>query len=404
MTKKSAIVNINKIVSGDVQKGILEGDTILIENGLFSAIGYEKDIDLSGVDTVIDAAKLDVVPGLIDPHTHPAVGDWTPRQKALDWMEGAFNGGVTSMISQGAVLVQGRPRDPVGIKALAILGAKTTQNFRPGGGLKAYHGTIILEEGLTEADFKEMAENGVRCIAEIGGSGLYKPEDVKDMVIWARKYGMVVPMHMGGESIPGSARVWSDLIMAVKPDIVSHINGGSTAAPWEEIKKVIEETDYTIEVIYNGNPKAMYDILELIKARGEFHRVSIGSDTPIGIGMIPTAIIRSVGQISSLNKIPAETVLAMATGVTADAYKLNTGKIEVGRDADLLIMGAPRSSVGNDALEAIELGDTPATGIIMVDGEIITLKARNAAQPTKTAKINGVEIEQPELQKYLFGR
>jgi len=289
------------------------------------------------------------------------------------------------------------------VKSLAILGAKTSQNFRPGGFLKAHHGTVILERGLTEKDFKEMAENGVRYVAEIGGSGLYKPEDIKGMVAWARECAMVVPVHFGGESIPGSARVWSDIVLEVKPDVVVHLNGGSTAAPWEEIRKIIEESDLPVEVIYNGNPKRMYQIVKLLKERDELHRLLIGSDSPIGIGMIPTAIIRCVTQVASLNEIPAETAIAAATGTTADVYKLNTGKIEAGREADLLVMGAPKDSVAKDAREAFELGDTPAIGVMIVDGRIATLKARNTNQLRAVIKINGQDVGTPSLHEYFFG-
>lgn len=398
-----AITNIGKIFSGDARKGILQGDTIFVRDGLIAKIGRQSEIDVKAADDIIDVVGLTITPGLIDPHTHPAIGDWTPRQKALDWMEGAFHGGVTSMVSQGAVHVQGRPTDPVGIKCLAILGAKTSQNFRPGGFLKAHHGTVILESGLTEQDFKEMAENGVQNVAEIGGSGLYKPADVKDMVAWARKYGMTVPMHFGGESVPGSARVWSDMVLEVKPDVVVHLNGGSTSAPWDEIKKIIEQSDFPVEVIYNGNPKRMYQIVKLLKERNELHRLVMGSDSPIGIGMIPTAIIRCITQVASLNEIPAETAVAAATGTTADIYKLNTGKVEVGREADLLVMGTPKDSIGKDAKEALEVGDTPAIGVMIVDGKIAALKARNTNQLTTVVKINGKEVGSPGLHEYFFG-
>ena len=401
---KTVITNIGTIVSGDVRKPLLKGDTIVCQDGKIGAVGFAKELDIGQAEFVIDAVGMAVTPGLIDPHTHPAIGDWTPRQKSLDWMEGALNAGVTTLISQGAVMVQGRPTDPAGAKALAILGAKTSQNFRPGGGLKTHQGTIILDAGLTEADFREMAENGVEVVAEIGGSGLYKPEDVKEMVGWARKYKMTIGMHCGGRSIPGSAKVWADMIMEVKPDIIIHLNGGSTGAPWAEVEKLITQTDFMIEVIYNGNPKLMYDIVELLKGRDELHRLVLGSDTPIGIGLIPTAILRCIVQVSSLNKIPAEKVIAMASGTTAGAYKLNTGKIEVGREADLLLMAPPADSVSETALKAIGIGDTPAIGIIIIDGQIVTTRARNTGQSTTLAKINGRDVSAPGIQQYLFGR
>ena len=308
------------------------------------------------------------------------------------------------MVAQGAVHVEGRPRDAAGTKYLAILAAKTFQNFRPGGGLKSYAGAVILEEGLTETDFKEMAEHGVFTIAEIGGSGLYKPEDTRQMVAWARKYGIRVPMHCGGESVPGSAAVGARMIIETNPDMVVHVNGGSTAAPLEDIKTLVNETSLPLEVIYNGNPRMAYEVVHMLNERDQLDRLFLGSDTPIGIGVIPTAILRCIVQVSSVNRIPAAKAIAAATGNTARAYRLNCGTVEPGREADLLVLDFPQSSVGRTALEAIELGDNPAIAMIMVDGEIIATRGRNAPQATRGIRINGREASATvSAHEYFFG-
>jgi enamidase len=77
----------------------------------------------------------------------------------------------------------------------------------------------------------------------------------------------------------------------------------------------------------------------------------------------------------------------MATGNTADVYKLNTGKIEIGRAADLLIMDAPQDSAGSVAMETIKIGDLPAIELIMVDGEVIVTRAVNTYQSAKTPRV-----------------
>ncbi|MBI4320618.1 MAG: amidohydrolase family protein [Chloroflexi bacterium] len=400
-----ALTNIATLVSGDIRQPILDADTVLIENGKIAHVGKREQLDLSGYERIVDVNGMTLCPGFVDPHTHQVIGDWTPRQKTFGWMEGAFQAGVTSMISQGNVHVEGRPRDPAGVKYLAILGAKTFNNFRPGGGLKSHGGALILEEGLTEADFKQMAEHGVFVIAEIGGSGLYKPEDTREMVAWARKYGFKVPMHCGGESVPGSAKVWADMIMETKPDCVVHVNGGCTAAPIEQIKKLIYETEFPLEVIYNGNPKVGYKVVKMLQDKGQLDRLFLGSDTPIGMGAIPTAILRCIVQISSMNEIPAAQVIAAATGTTARVYGLNVGIVEPGREADLLVLDFAQSSAAKDALETFEIGDTPAIGMIMVDGQIITTRGRNAPQATRGIKVNGRELSATVgTHEYFFGR
>ena len=85
----------------------------------------------------------------------------------------------------------------------------------------------------------------------------------------------------------------------------------------------------------------MFKIVELLKEGKELDRLIIGSDSPVGTGVIPLAILRVILQISSLKNLPAEKVIALATGNTAKAYGLSTGKIEEGREADLLAMDCP---------------------------------------------------------------
>ncbi|MEE8110740.1 MAG: Enamidase, partial [bacterium] len=261
------IRNIGDLVSGDVNAGLLDADSVLIREGKIAAYGLEKDVTPEGVDHVVDVCGMALAPGLIDAHTHQVIGDWHPRQSVIGWMEGVLHGGVTTILTMGASMLQGLPRDAAGTKALAILGAKTGQNFRPGGGLKVHGGAVILRPGLTQADFEEMAREGVKVVAEIGGGGLHRYEDVKDYVNWAREAGMIIPMHFGGRSVPGSARLYADEIIALKPDVVVHINGGPTSAPQKEAERLIEGTSAYLEVIHTGNYRTMHDFVMLMKER-----------------------------------------------------------------------------------------------------------------------------------------
>ena len=62
-----AIRNIGLILSGRLEQPILDGDCILCEGDRIAAVGYEKDIDLEGVETVVDARGTTVAPGLMLP-------------------------------------------------------------------------------------------------------------------------------------------------------------------------------------------------------------------------------------------------------------------------------------------------------------------------------------------------
>ena len=65
-------------------------------------------------------------------------------------------------------------------------------------------GSILLEPGLTEADFKEIAEKGV-WLAKAGFGAVKTPYDYVPMIAWARKYKMISTVHTDSSSIPGSS-------------------------------------------------------------------------------------------------------------------------------------------------------------------------------------------------------
>lgn len=374
------IKNIGTVVSGDISNPLLNADTLIIEGGLIQSIGNEKALNITGVDQVMDVGGMTVTPGLIDSHCHPVLGDFTPRQKMLDFIESSLHGGVTTAISAGEVHLPGRPKDVAGTKALAILAAKSFSNARPSG-VKVLGGSIILEPGLQEKDFEELAREGVKVVAEIGLGGVKSPKEAAPMVKWAKKYGMVVMMHTGGTSIPGSATVSADDVIATDPDIVSHINGGPTAVSFGEAEKLIRKTALTLEIAHCGNSKMIVDVMKIVKEVKAYPRIIIGNDAPSGTGVIPLGVLRVINFLASLCGVKAEEAIAMATGNTAKVYRLNRGVIEVGREADLVIMDAPLGSVGKDALSAIEAGDIPGIAAVLIDGQMKIGVSRNTPPP-----------------------
>ena len=376
----TVITNIGKIVSGLIDKPIIEGNTIVIKDGKIDAVGGPELVDAlkkASVDfKTIDAGGMTVTPGLIDSHTHPVIGDYTPRQKMSDFIDSSIHGGVTTMISAGEVHTPGRPTDPAGVKALAILAKKSFDLLKPGG-VKVHAGAVILEKGLTEADFAELAAAGVWIVGEVGLGSVKKPEEAATMVAWAKKNNMKVMMHTGGTSVPGSSTVTADDVIKTDPDVVSHINGGPTAVSLKEVDRLLDETKITLEIVQCGNPKVADYVARKASAQKQLHRLIFGNDAPSGTGVIPLGILRNVCQVSSMSGIPAAVALAMATGNTARVYGLNTGVIAPGKEADLVIMDTPMGSSGKDALEAIEAGDLPGVALVLVDGVVKVNKSRN---------------------------
>jgi enamidase len=380
---KTAIINIGGILTGDINNPFIDKSTILIENGRISAIG--EDVDFKEVDRVIDANGVMVAPGLIDSHCHVTIGEYTPRTKTIDYFEGMLNGGVTAVISAGEAHVPGRPTDPQGAKALAITAAKIYKNFRPAG-VKVLGGAVILQLGLTEDDFKEMSKEGVRIVGEIGMGTAKKPEQVIPMVKWAKKYGMIVQMHIGGASFLCDP-VTAEDVLQINPDVASHINGGCTALPLREIDKIIDEFKGVLEIVENGNPKVALYVVNALKSKNELHRIIIGTDTPSGYGVSFRGVFRTICLLSSIGGVKPEEAVAMATGNTMNVYKLDYGKIEVGRVADFIGIDAPVGAGENNALESIEAGNVPGIAMIILDGELKSTWGTNTEPPKRKIKV-----------------
>lgn len=374
---KLIIKNIGTLVSGDIRQPILDASVIVVEDKLISAIGGEELLANTGDAIVVDANGTTVTPGLWDSHVHLTSGDYGTRQRTVGFIESAKNGGVTTMISAGECHTPGRPKDPVGTKALAIVGHKSFQNARPAG-VKCEGGALILEKGLEEKDFATLAEQGVWIVGEIGLGSVNNPELAAPMVKWAHQHGFKVQMHTGGTSIPGSSTVTAEDVIRTAPDVVSHINGGPTAIPTGEVDRIMDETDFAMEIVQCGNPKVADYVLRRAAEKGQLGRVIFGNDAPSGTGIIPLGILRNISFAASVSEIDPAVAVAMASGNTARVYdRLNRGTIAVGKEADLLIMDAPMGSVADDALGAFAVGDLPGLAYVIIDGEILVKKSCN---------------------------
>ena len=370
------ICNIGLMLSGAIENPILDADTIVAENGRITAIGKAKDLDTTKATTSVDAKGSALTPGLIDNHVHPVAGDWTPRQNQLGWMDSCLHGGVTTMISAGEVHTPGRPTDIVGLKALAITAQRSFSAFRPSG-VKVHAGAPVIEHGMVEEDFAELAAAGVTLLGEVGLGSVKDGETARRMVGWARKYGLRSTIHTGGPSIPGSGLIDKDVVLAADADVIGHINGGPTALPDDQIVCLCEGCRRGLELVHNGNGRAALLTLRTAKELGQLERVILGTDAPAGSGVQPLGILRMISMLSSLGEVPAEIAFCFATGNTARMRDLDCGIIEVGRSADFVLMDKPQHSAGRDLLESVRLGDIPGIGMTVIDGVVRTQRSRN---------------------------
>ena len=383
---KVVIKNIGLLLSGDLDRPILDADTVVVQDGIITAVGKEKDCDTAHPDLLIDARKTCLSPGLIDSHVHPVFGDWTPRQNQLGWIESTMNGGVTTMISAGEVHLPGRPKDIVGLKALAITAQRAFDNFRPGG-VKVLAGAPVIEKGMIEQDFKELADAGVKLLGEVGLGSVKAGEEAQKMVAWARKYGIQSTIHTGGPSIPGSGLIDKDVVLEADADIIGHINGGHTSLSEAHVCELCEKSTRGIEIVHNGNEKVAIAAAQHAIHLKCPHRVILGTDGPAGSGVQPLGILRMIALLSSLGNIPPELVFCFATGNTARMRNLNCGLIEPGRAADFVFMDRAQHTAGRDLLDSVRLGDIPGIGMVMIDGLIRCYRSRNTPPATEVPVI-----------------
>ena len=382
-----AVVNIGTSHDGSLEGAGLPGDALVCEAGRISWIGSSDDVDAAAHERVVDAAGATVVPGLVDSHVHTTFGDYTPRQQTVGFLESYVHGGTTRVLSASEVHVPGRPSDPVGVKALAIAAARCFEHYRPGG-MAVHGGSVILEPTLTLDDFVELREAGVRMAK--GGFGAFATAmDYVPVVADAKRAGLTVMCHTGGGSIPGSqTKISAEVLLAMRPHVAGHVNGGPTSLTAEENARIVEEgRDIALQLVQAGNLRSAIDIAERALAIDDLHRVLIATDTPTGTGVIPLGMLRSMAELVSLGPLTPRQAVTAATGNVTATYDIDGGRLAVGEVADILVLDAPTGCTADDAFGALELGDIPAVACVVTDGEVRVTRSRNTPPPVRPVKV-----------------
>ncbi|WP_028921871.1 amidohydrolase family protein [Pseudonocardia acaciae] len=375
------ITDIDVLVTGDAEGTVHRDTTLVIADGVVAGIGA----DCPAPDRVISAGGLSVIPGLVDGHVHPTFGEWTPAQNASGWVRNYLHGGTTTMVSAGELHVPGLPFDelsPELVTGLAITSLRTTGRVRPSG-VKAHCGTVLLTPDMTEGHFDRLAEYGAGHAKFIfyDWDRLSSGEPPR-YVRWAHERGMTVKMHSGGVSRSGSSRVAGyDLVAAVSPDVVAHISGGPIPMPDDEIRRTIDELPGHVEVCSSMNYRATAVTVDRLTERGELHRLTLGTDTPGGTGVIPRGMLRNVCYLASMCGMDPAVAVAAATGNTARAHQLDVGVLAEGRPADLLVLGPVTGSRAENVLDCFALGDLPGIAAVFVDGEPLVLGRSEQTPP-----------------------
>jgi len=381
-----AIVNIGSIVSGDLERPLTVGDTIVTDGDRIVSVGTVAAREVEACDVVIDADRTTAIPGLIDSHVHITFGDYTPRQRTIGFLESYLHGGVTTAISASEVHVPGRPRDADGVKALAVAAHKCFADYRPGG-MRVHAGSVILEPTLTGNDLGEIAKQGV-WLAKAGFGAFATAYEYAPLIAAARAHGMITTVHTGGASIPGSGAITGDHLLALEPHVSFHVNGGPTAMPDRDFERIIVESDMALQICTAGNLRTALLCAALAERHRAFDRVLIATDTPTGSGVMPLGMLYTIAHLASLGGIAPERAIAAATGSNARVYRLDTGVLAAGKAADIALIDAPEGGTQESALAAIRNGDIAAVGAVIAGGEPRFVgRSRNTPATTRKVRV-----------------
>jgi enamidase len=381
------ITNIGAAATGvfDAPDGVF--DEILIRDGKIAALGSGFDAEDGAV---IDAAGLMAIPGLIDSHVHPVVGDVSVVPRGAGWLDEYLNAGMTSCISAGELTIPGfgaSSLEPAFCVSVATAAAQLYAAL--GDAPRVYAGTVLAVPGMTRDDLATVVAAGGLCLKYI-----YYPFDradpgeVANYRDWSRELGLVTRLHSGGTSFRGgSVAAGRGAVELLQPDIVCHLNGGPIPMSDEDVRFVVETSGAWFEVIMGGNLRLVRAIAGWAAEAGTVGRLLCGTDTPGGSGITPRAMLQLLALLAGSCGLEPSIAVAAATGSVAEAHRLNTGRLEVGRRADIVLVGAVRGSRHHSAQKALRSGEIPGVGVVLCGGRVVALPGRLTPPPASLPRV-----------------
>jgi enamidase len=256
-------------------------------------------------------------------------------------------------------------------------------------GLKPLAAQLIALDAAKRDHVQKLQEAQSRrnALSKDVGDAMKAGDKAKQMVAWARKYGIQSTIHTGGPSIPGSGLIDKDVVLEADADIIGHINGGHTALPDDQIVCLCESCKRGIEIVHNGNERAGLLAMRTAFELKQPERVILGTDAPAGSGVQPLGILRMIAMLSSLGNVPAEIAFCFATGNTARMRGLDCGTLEAGKSADFVLIDRAQHAPGKTMLESIEQGNLPGVGMTVIDGIVRSQRSRNTPPAEKIPEL-----------------
>jgi enamidase len=377
------IKNIGEFFTGDIARPQAAVKSLLVRDGRIAALDPAEP---GTVDRVLDAGGSAVMPGLVDGHIHPVFGEWTPTQDTQGWIGNYVHGGTTTMVSACELHVPGLDYEsltPELVTSLAVVTASTTGRVR-WSGAKVHAGTVILVPDMQEQHFDRL-----KAVGAILAKFIFYPltgarDEALRYVQWCHERGIKVKIHTGGVSRSGVSQICGyDVLAWLQPDIAAHVSGGPIPMSDADLDAVVDRTTFWLEICSSGNYGSTVRAVRRLAESGQLARLTLGTDTPGGTGVIPRGMLRNLLLLCSVcGLLPGEAV-AIATGNTARAHGLDVGVLTEGAPADIVICGPVEGSTGTSVADAIAHGDLPGIAYVLVDGEIVVSGRSRQTPPTK---------------------
>ena len=375
---KTIIRNIGIIVSGDHEKPLIAGDTICTDGAKIVFAGPEAEAPKLDYTLDIDANGLTVCPGIIDADAHPPLANYLSEFKAYDWVDNYAAAGITSLVSVGSNMFPGAAADVASAKAQAVFSKYFWDHYHPSFA-KIHAGAVMLEKGMTEEDFVELATQGVNVVGEIGISSVKDPGEAARLVKLAKAHGFVTTLRCAAPARRGDACYTYEQIEEIAPDVLCHMNGSPTPLDEETIRKLVQSGKYWFDCVSNGNETLLIKIAQWALEAGTTDKMMLGTNVPSMSGFSPMGLWIQMAAISQNVKLPPEKVFAMASGNVAKCYGLDHGIIAPDQCADFLF--ASTGSIKPDMLSTLAFGRVPSVAGTFINGEPGLNRCKNMAPP-----------------------
>lgn len=375
------IKNLGTVVSGDINRPILDAEVIYAENGVITYIGKAAAKYEEKANMVVDALGLDVSPGLVDAQAHPPINDYLPLYKAADFAVNFMAGGTTGMVSVGSTRMPGFPYTVTGTKAMAVAGKEVWENYRPQGA-KVHGGALMLVDGLQEKDFAEMVAAGIRVVGEAGVGPLQDVKKIAVLTKMAQNQGMVVTARSGGACDSATATFTADDLLAINPDVICGVNGEPTPMSDADIQRVFREGNFYYTLIAHGSLKVLLDAYRLAAENKKVEKLLLGTNVPSMAGYSPLGLWTSVAALSNANQdVHPAVFIAMASGNVADCYGLDHGKIKEGYKLDLIFLDG--FNPDTCPFKTLQSGNMCSTSNVIIDGKLAMPHCKNVPGPSR---------------------